>query len=95
MKSELDNGVGGNLRMYLVYYINDDTLEAICLGEAQTLSEAKDLRKVSGDLIFDGSKTINQSNEWLWDNEKIDPHTYACKAQIRLKGIRLRGLQDS
>lgn len=67
---------------FIVAFINDNTLEGVLLGVADTLEEARTKRKVTGDLVFHADTCrINTSAEWLWDDERATPQCYAQRAQ--------------
>lgn len=70
--------------MYQIYYpahCGLTTVGDLFRPVYETLEDAKNARKVSGDLVvFKGTTNIVPDEGWLWDWEREDPQTYANKA---------------
>lgn len=70
--------------MYEVHFRRhlDSKEDFVCTAKGiLTLAEARKKRRVSGDLVVHrGTHEIVMSEEWLWEWEKKDPHSYARKA---------------
>lgn len=63
---------------YQIRYYRDLDDDYVLLATCTTLDEARDLRKVSGDLVVDAeTNTVVADPQWLWDWEKTDPQSYA------------------
>ncbi len=65
----------------MVAYVNESGKYGTIYGAFLTMQQASKTRVISGDLVFNDSGEINQSEEWLFDWEKENPNCYARKAQ--------------
>jgi hypothetical protein len=66
--------------MYEIRYYQDWSNRYLLLATCASLDEARELRKVSGDLVVDGATdTVVADPQWLWDWEKHEPGAYACR----------------
>ena len=64
--------------MYEIRYYQDWSARYIVVATCDALDKARDLRKVSGDLVVDCSTNIVVADPcWLWDWEKADARAYA------------------
>lgn len=62
---------------YEIRYYQDHSKRYILLATCSSLDDARELRKVSGDLVVDSTDTVVADSRWLWDWEKADPSSYA------------------
>lgn len=59
-------------------YLPEPALDFYAVGYFATLEEARKARCVSGDLVFDTrTRSVVESDEWLWDWEKAKDDCYA------------------
>ena len=64
--------------MYEIRYYQDWSSRYVLLATCSSLDEARELRKLSGDLVVDSTTdTVVADPQWLWDWEKHDPRAYA------------------
>lgn len=64
--------------MYEIRYYQDWSSCYVLLATCDSLDEARELRKVSGDLVVEqATNTVVADPCWLWDWEKHDPSAYA------------------
>lgn len=76
----------------IVAYMRDSyPFDAVLFGSCLSMAAAKKTRQTSGDLVFNEDRTINQSEEWLWEWEKSDPKCYARKSQAA--GVKVGALE--
>jgi hypothetical protein len=76
----------------LVAYMRDShPFDAVLFGSCLSMAAAKATRQTSGDLVFNEDRTINQSDEWLWEWEKADPKCYARRSQAA--GVKVGALE--
>ena len=53
----------------------------VTFDNCYTLFEAREIRKVSGDVVIDlETGKVAQSHEWLWEWELLDETCYSQKA---------------
>ena len=62
---------------YRVVFKHLRTDEYILVGTAKSLAEAKELRRVSGDLVFGNDGKIVKDLRWLWDWELNSESSWA------------------
>lgn len=65
--------------MYSLVFGTPDNFQVI--ASSDDLHVLKINRVVSGDIVINPDMTVCQSDEWLWDWEKIEPLCYARRAQ--------------
>lgn len=64
--------------MYEIRYYQDWSSRYVLLATCDSIDEARELRKVSGDLVVESATdTVVADPCWLWDWEKQNPGTYA------------------
>jgi len=64
--------------IYEIRYYQDWSSRYILLATCASLEEARELRKVSGDLVVNSTTDMVVADpQWLWDWEKHDPRAYA------------------
>ena len=64
--------------MYEIRYYQDWNSQYILIATCASLDEARELRKVSGDLVVDSTTNVVVADpRWLWDWETKAEHSYA------------------
>lgn len=60
------------------YFPDPFRRDYMLIGKANTLQQAKSMRAVSGDLVFDTeTDTLSVDQQWLWEWEIVSLSNYA------------------